>query len=334
MSPTGRWEPIELADYLAALPVRRRRLRFRVKGDLQVPAFSGALWHAVLGPALKAEVCTVPPGVCDGCWRRAECPYSRLMEPQPAGPSSAPLAALARIPGPLALDTAPWRGQRLQAGGDLEVGLVVVDRHGDLVEALTRALAAAGRPGLGRHRIPARLEGWTDSQRTDMLGGPSEVPDRGGTALRVRMLTPLRLKRRGQYLAEFDPVALARDIGLRVAALGHYHGGLPWPAPWPETHAEASALTVSQCRLRWVDAPRFSRRQERTIVLGGLLGDVEVSGVGPALARLLAAATILHAGKATALGFGQLALEAAAGNGEEITEAQFVRAKDSSDPSR
>lgn len=307
-----RWEPIALEDYLAALPVRRRRLRFRAKGDLSLPAFSGALWHAVLGPALKAGVCTVPPGACGGCRRLAECPFPQVMESRPAPSSSAPLAALARIPGPLALDTAPWRAQRLEAGDDLEVGLVVVDRHGDLIEALTRALAAAGHEGLGRRRAPVTLEGWADSAWT---GGDDDTPAtrETGTALRLRMLTPLRLKRRGQYVTEFDPVALGRDLGLRIAALGHYHGGLPWPAPWPSIDAEARLLSVSPGGPCWVDAHRFSRRQERTIVLGGLLGDVEVRGVGPALGRLLAAATVLHAGKATALGFGQLALEAVAG---------------------
>ncbi|MGH7265541.1 MAG: CRISPR system precrRNA processing endoribonuclease RAMP protein Cas6 [Candidatus Rokuibacteriota bacterium] len=316
MSATMRWEPIKLGDYLAALPVRRRRLRFRVEGDLPVPAFRGALWHAVLGPALKAEVCTVPPGVCSGCWRRAECPYPRVMESRPEAPSNAPLATLARIPRPLALDTAPWRAQRLETGGDLEVGLMLIDATGDLMQALTRALATAGRRGLGRRRVSASLEGWTDAPPTvasdDM--SPMLTPS---ASLRLRMLTPLRLKREGRYLMEFDPVALARDIGLRVAALGHYHGGLPWPAPWREVAAEAGALTVSRCRLRWANAPRFSRGQDRTIVLGGLLGDVEVRSVGPALARLLAAATVLHAGKATALGFGQLALEAVAGDKEE-----------------
>jgi hypothetical protein len=313
MSATVHWEPIKLADYLAALPVRRRRLRFRVEGDLQVPAFSGALWHAVLGPSLKTGVCTVPPGVCGGCWRWADCFYPRVMESRPVVSSKAPLATLARIPGPVVLDTAPWRGQRLQAGDDLEVGLVVLDRQGGLIEALTRALAAAGRRGLGWRRVSMILEGWMDSSWADALAGPSES-SRRGIVLRLRMVTPLRLKRHGRYLTEFDPVTLARDLGLRIAALGHYHGGLPWPAPWPEVVAEAVAVNVSRSRLRWVDAPRFSRRQERRIVLGGLLGDVELRGVGGALARLLAAATVLHAGKATALGLGQLALEAVAGD--------------------
>ena len=70
-----RWERIDLQEYFAALPIRHRRLRFRLERDLEMPAFAGALWHAVLGPALKDSVCTVPPGLCAGCRRRAECAY-------------------------------------------------------------------------------------------------------------------------------------------------------------------------------------------------------------------------------------------------------------------
>jgi hypothetical protein len=304
-----RWDPVKLEDYLAALPVRRRRLRFRVDGELAVPAFAGSLWHAVLGPALKSHVCTVPPGVCAGCPRVTECAYPYVMETRPRVASSAPLARLERIPGPLALDTAPWRRQQLRAGDDLEVGIVLIDRKDNLMTTLTQALAEAGRRGLGRRRVVARLEGWTDSAWMDVLRNPSMLEE-PLPRVRVRMLTPLRLKRAGRYLSEFDPTVFARDLGLRIAALGHHHAELPWPAQWVEIAAEAAAVTVARARLRWVDAPRFSLRQERTIVLGGLLGDVELRGVGPRLSRLLMASTVLHAGKAAALGLGQLALEA------------------------
>lgn len=316
MRAVSRWERIPLDRYLEALPIRRRRLRFRTDGELRLPAFSGALWHAVLGPALKAEVCTVPPGVCDGCARSSECAYPRLFESRAPSSSRAPLADVARIPGPFVLHTAPWLDRRLAPGEDFELGLAVADREGDLVAVLMRAFAAAVRRGLGRRRVTARLEGWTDEPWVLPTTGQvtDGVPD---AVLRLRMLTPLRLKHRGRYLRDFGAVALARDLALRVAALGHYHGGLPWPAPWPEVVAEAAALTVRRRRLRWVEASRFSRRQERMIVLGGLVGDVELRGVRADFRRLLAAGAALHAGKGSSLGLGQLALETATDDGED-----------------
>lgn len=129
-----------------------------------------------------------------------------------------------------------------------------------------------------------------------------------GQGLVLELLTPLRLMSRGAALREFDLAALARDLSRRVAALGHYHGGLPWPAPWAQVAEEAAAARATPVRLRWIDAHRYSARQGRRITLGGLVGDVRIEGVGPALGRLLEAGAVVHAGKGTSMGFGQLAL--------------------------
>lgn len=300
---TPRWERIPLAEYLAALPVRRRRLRFRVEGDLELPAFAGALWHAVLGPALKHEACTVPPGVCEGCARERECAYPLVFEAAPHRPDGAPLAALARIPGPLVLDTAPWKKRLIGAGTEFSVGFATVGRDRGLADTITSALVRGASSGLGRARCRARCEAVED------LGGlePVALPT-AREALRLRLLTPLRLKKRGAWLHDFELEALARDLSLRVAVLGHYHGGLPWPAPWSEVVSAVGTTSVKESRLWWVDARRYSARQRQVVPLGGLVGDVVLDGVEPPLGLLLRGATVLHAGKATSLGLGELDL--------------------------
>lgn len=310
------WEHIALKDYLDAMPVHRRRLRFRATGNLLIPAFSGTLWHAVLGPALKSATCPKAPAVCDLCAGLEQCAYARLLESRPQPGARAPLGSLARIPGPLVLDTSPWRTRWVRRGDDVELGVVVVDATGDLLRSVTGALALGAAGGLGRDRVSLKLEGWMDE--------PWPPATRGGhpdmASWRLRMRTPLRLKRNGTFLDHFHPVALTRDLGRRIAALGHYHGALPWPAPWTEVAADLEALQVVGQRLEWVEARRYSGRQARTVPLGGVIGDVELRRVGPALARLLTAATVLHAGKGTSLGLGELALETAArsdASGEE-----------------
>jgi hypothetical protein len=221
--------------------------------------------------------------------------------PRDAGP--APLSGLARIPGPLVLDTAPWRTRRFEPGEEFTVTFGVVEQDGALTETLTRALALAAEEGLGRSRGRARLEGYTHEERPCTAARSTH-----GRRAVLRLLTPLRLVRQGAPLREFDLAALARDLSLRVAALGHYHGGLPWPAPWPEVMEDAAAARVTPGRLRWMDAHRFSARQARRVTSGGLAGDAVLDGLGKALRGLLEAGTVLHAGKGTSMGFGQLAL--------------------------
>ncbi|MBI2528924.1 MAG: CRISPR system precrRNA processing endoribonuclease RAMP protein Cas6 [Candidatus Rokubacteria bacterium] len=292
-----------LDDYLDGLVIRRRTLRLRAVTPVEIPAFSGALWHAVLGPALKKVACPAPRGTCGACQRRPGCPYPIVMEAAPGDGGPAPMAGLARIPGPLVLDAGPWRTRRFEPGEEFTAAFALAGHDGALIEAVTRALAVAAEEGLGRSRGRARCEGYTHEEWPCPPGARGE-----GATVILRLLTPLRLVRRGAVLTTFDLVALTRDLSLRVAALGHYHGGLPWPAPWPEVAAEAAAARAQPMRLRWIDASRFSARQRRRITLGGLVGEVALDGVGPTLRRLLEAGTVLHGGKGASMGFGQLAL--------------------------
>jgi hypothetical protein len=96
-SAAPRWTSVPLAAYAAGLPLVRRRILLKATDDLVLPAFRGALWHSVLGLALKTRVCTVPPGLCPGCRRRPECAYPRLMEAQSPAAANGPLGRGARI---------------------------------------------------------------------------------------------------------------------------------------------------------------------------------------------------------------------------------------------
>jgi hypothetical protein len=310
------WTTIALDEYLDALPVRRRTLSFRPRAELAIPAFAGALWHAVLGPALRLEACRAPRGACEqGCVRPESCAFGAVMQSTPPAHASAPLARLARTPGPLVFDTAPWRERVVAPGEPFEIALVIVGRGTGLMDVVARAIERAARQGLGRARVAADYEGAVEAVGLARLGPLNQplVPAPGADArhdLRLHIRTPLRLKGRGTYVRDLDIDTLVRDLSFRVAALGHYHGDLPWPAPWAELAGDTAAVRIGTVALRWVDASRYSARQRRSVVLGGLMGTAELHGVGPSLARLLAAGTVLHAGKGTSMGFGQIAIEA------------------------
>lgn len=301
---------IDIGAYVSAIPARHRVLRFRTGGPFVVPAFAGALWHAVLGPALRAEACQAGVEACsDGPCRHPErCPFAIVMQSAPGGRAAAPLANVARVPGPLVFDTAPWRPWRLAGGEEFSIRFTMMGRVPGLADVAARALERAGEQGFGRDRVRATYLGGSEmivspSVQRGVLGGP----------LVLRAVTPLRLKRGGAFVREFDLAVLARDLSFRVAALGHYHGGLPWPAPWRAVAADAAAARIEGVDMRWVEAARFSARQERRIVLGGLIGQVELHDVGPSLRTLLAAGTLFHAGKGAALGLGQIAIDSPGG---------------------
>jgi hypothetical protein len=303
---TRPWMAVSLESYVAEVPVIRRELVLEAADDLALPAFKGALWHAVLGPALKSLVCTVPPGVCAGCHRRTECAYPRVMEAESPVASGGPIGGGARVPGLLVLDAGPWQAQRLRSGERFTLGITAVGRDPALADVIAEALVRGAAGGLGRRRSRARLVATISRpglQESVLASGVAPT-----ATVRIRLLTPLRLKRGGAILRRLDLQALARDLCLRLAALGHYHGGLPWPAPWADAVEQAGSARVTSST-RWVEAMRYSARQQREIVTGGLMGEVHIEGAGRDLRRLLAVGSVLHAGKGASMGLGELGVE-------------------------
>jgi hypothetical protein len=307
MAERTPWPEIPLGVYAGRLPVVRRRVWLEAARSLALPAFQGALWHAVVGRALKDMVCTVPPGVCAACPRQPECAYPAIMEPTSPREAAGPLGRGARIPGPLVFDTGPWGSRRVASGEPFPLDYALIgpdERRVSLIEdAITRAAAA----GLGRERIAARV---VESSARGDLTLPSDGAGETRT-IGIDLVTPLRLTRDGSSLRRFDLRALARDLTLRLAAIGHYHGRQPWPAPWTRVLAEAERAVVRCARVRWVDAQRYSARQRRRVAVGGLLGQVGIEDAGPELCLLLAVGAVVHAGKGASMGLGELALTAA-----------------------
>jgi hypothetical protein len=301
-----RWPRIPLPAYLAALPVSRRLVAFRAEDDLRLPAFRGALWHSVIGRALKEAVCVVPPGLCGACPRREVCEYPAVMESRSASAAEGPLGRGARVPGPLIIEPGTWEPRQVPAGELFRLDFAFAGRDGRALTAVEHAIREGARRGLGRRRARARavrLE-----SREPLAGVMARCSTAAPASVVLRLVSPLRLKRDGRYLRQFDLPALARDLSFRVAALGAYQGGLPWPAPWEEVREQAARASVREARTRWTEGVRYSARQEREIVLGGLVGEVSIEGAGPELVQLLAAGTVLHAGKGASMGLGQIEL--------------------------
>jgi hypothetical protein len=312
------WAVIPLEAYARSMPLWRARFTLETHASLRLPRFSGALWHGVLGAAVKRLACTVPPGVCRGCPERPSCPYPRLMEAEsprtaPPGPATGLLPPGARLPSPLILDTGPWSAVGIPRGGRFHLDLAIVGSDGRQREIVSRAVSDAVSQGLGRSRATARVMACEERPGLDEVLDSSA---RSTGTVRLRLVSPLRLKRRGAVLRAFDLEALARSLSWRLALLGHYHGRLPWPAPWADALEQARPTRIGDARVRWIEGVRYSTRQGREIVTGGLVGDVVLHAVGPELARLLAIGGLLHAGGGASTGLGQLEVEAQPGGRE------------------
>src|SRR6266404_2977301 len=68
------------------LPFARYRLRFKPRGKVQLPEYTGSAWRGALGHALKKAVCVTHLNACPPCLLYRSCPYPYIFEtPPPPG---------------------------------------------------------------------------------------------------------------------------------------------------------------------------------------------------------------------------------------------------------
>ena len=184
-------------------------------------------------------------------------------------------------------------------------------------------MAAAG---LGSNRVPFELArvraraadgSWlTLFEHGRALGPialPPSLPPRDGlegNSVRIRLLTPLRLKARGQLAETLDFRSLAFAMLRRTLELAHFHvPGAPIDWTFRPLLDRAAAVRLTGSHLTWLDWDRYSSRQRAPMTLGGLVGSLDLQGDLAPFAPLLRAAEILHVGKGATFGLGRIAVE-------------------------
>lgn len=314
------------------LPVQRYRLLFSTAADRAVPAFSGNVWRGAFGHALRELACLTAASACAGCERRADCAYAYLFEtPPPAG------ATLMRLypsaPHPFIL-----RELAEQAPGTSVLLLTLMGKAQGLLALVVEALrlaAQGGRSGRGidgqhlqlievHQELGLGRDVW---QRIDAERGllrpvevlpaaipvpmPMPMPMPVQLDIRLRFITPLRVKREGKTLtaATLDFAAFFGALMRRISMLQAFHTGQALQAPFAELAARSREV---QMRSDWQPAAqqRFSSRQKRAMPMDGLIGDVALSAAdAQAFWPFLWLGQFVHAGSAATMGLGCYEIE-------------------------
>lgn len=296
--------------------------------SLDLPAFPGTLLRSAFGVALRRSVCTTGAPTCQGCPHVRSCAYGSAFETPLAAADAHPGLGGQSAPHPfvLGLDD-PTAHRTVAAGAPLDVQLSLIGSGRSFLAPFILALGSLAQSGLGRDRIPLDLVAVTDRATGDRLWDAQErvfvgVPtDRTPATLlshrpvpsagRVRLvsLTPLRLLDKGRPVKGLTPTELTRNLVRRFTALGHCHCGVDIEVDTKSLSERAGQLTVTHDTLAWTDLERYSRRQARTMTLGGLAGTLELTGDLEPLWPWLLLGEALHVGKGTAFGLGRYTLE-------------------------
>ena len=194
------------------------------------------------------------------------------------------------------------------------------DERGDPTPAFG---PAGGRANADMRGDVAEHEEWTPIFEPG--GGLSPVPARPPApppapprTVRVRLLTPLRVKRREHFVGvqDFDFRALTSGLLRRISLLTYFFGETPLETDFAGLLRHAETVPVAGRALHWREWTRYSSRQNEKLQMGGLVGSFELAGSD--LDRfwpLLWLGQWTHAGKACSMGLGRYVLEPVGGEG-------------------
>lgn len=310
---------------IVALPltVSRYRLRFMAEEPLRLPAYAGSAWRGALGHALKQLVCVTHEARCPDCLLYRSCGYPYLFE-TPPDPAIALLRKYPAAPHPFLLRP-PADTRRPLAEGEETVLELTLFGHGHrYLPYVLHALDQAAAHGLGAQRgrlalatVEQQTEtGWTPIYRPDgpLTPKPPRIPEPPPCPkrLRLRIETPLRLAADNDHITPetFRFTHLLGSLLRRVSLLIAFHGDAPLTTDFAALARAADAVPLTAARLRWRDWSRYSSRQQKSVPMGGLVGEIELNGDGlPPFWPWLWLGQWTHAGKGAVMGLGGYQLD-------------------------
>jgi len=146
--------------------------------------------------------------------------------------------------------------------------------------------------------LGARLDQWIEARLTRL--------PRDSETLRLRFLTPARIKSDDQLQPRPDFDLIVRNLLRRVSMMTELYGDAPLSLDYRGLLDRAATVAVRSSDLRWWDVERYSTRQQAPMRMGGFVGEIEFAGaVLRDFLSLLAAGELLGIGKGTSFGLGR-----------------------------
>lgn len=139
-----------------------------------------------------------------------------------------------------------------------------------------------------------------------LINGPYDEVD----LVKIKLLTPLRLKYEGRLCSRVEFHHLMLNILRRIAALYYFSEGKPLEIDHKEIIESAKKVETLDSHFQWYDYYRYSGHQKNGMYLGGITGWAEYDGKQiKKFIPLLRVAEVIAIGKAATFGFGRIAVE-------------------------
>ncbi|MCS6886386.1 MAG: CRISPR system precrRNA processing endoribonuclease RAMP protein Cas6 [Acidobacteriota bacterium] len=318
-----------------SLPLLQSQIKIRSCERAELPAFLGSTLRGAFGRALKSVVCIVNHGECQRCIVKTRCIYPYIFE-TPVPENIIQLQGQARAPHPfvLSLPIEPdynWNSKRqiYHQGDVLYFRLLLMGKAVYSLPFVIYTIQKMARQGLGVHRGKFELAHVVDREGREIFSAEtgtlssnlkpvplSELVEKrlenlhlAEDSLKVRFISPVRIRSNGDLQTHIDFQLLMRNILRRLSQLMILHGQEALELDFKDLLEQASKVATLSSSLRWIDLERYSSRQKTKLKIGGLVGTVRYRGNLAKFLPLLAAGEILNIGASTSFGLGEFRIE-------------------------
>lgn len=317
-------------EFLQTLYLYRYRFSLRAVDEIDLPPFKGFALRGVFGTVLRELACGSPSTVCTRCTRQIGCPYVYLFETIPhAGLVDA--AKYSSYPRPYVIIPPLDTTTRYRPGDRLSFEIILIGRAVEFFPFIVATFEEVCRRGFRRKGVPGRfslkaIESLTADDHSRLIyrdgtlnegGAPvcfshlhRAWPERNAT-VKLTFLTPLQLKEQGNLVRKTPPMSLLLEaLARRANLLNYLHCGGSFVSSGPFAENSGRNKTLNS-NLRWEKLERFSNRQKRRLLQGGLIGEVTYGGETILeYLTLLRLGEIIHLGRSTTFGLGRYRMAA------------------------
>ena len=309
---------------LPQLAIGYYQFHFEAKGNVRLPSYAGSAWRGAFGHALKRAVCVTNMRQCEPCLLYRTCAYSYLFETPPPA-SAAKMRKYTAVPHPFVIQP-----DTTSDGKIYKLRLILFGRANSLLPYVIHAYERAAEKGLGMGRTPLALTEVSQAcklsgERWSVIYQPGaslqslpalnpDIPTKSGH-VKITLHTPMRLQRNGSLVtpSEFTFADLFSTLLRRISMLTYFHTDTPLETDFAELTRQARQITWQDTKLQWFDWARYSSRQETSMQMGGIVGELflNTTSLDPFWPYLWLGQWT-HAGKGTSMGLGHYRIDTVA----------------------
>lgn len=293
-----------------------------------LPPYKGSTFRGVFGRALKRVVCALKRQECGQCLLKQRCVYALVFETSEA--MEAPQGSrIVSPPHPYVIEPPLTTETEFPEGASFDFNLLLFGELNNNLPYFIYAFDQMGKIGIGkkidgkrgrfalkevRHKeqtvysdADQKLNARNSIERLSIPAAADCSED--SFCLKLILETPLRLKFENRFKADLLFHVFVRAMLRRVSSLLNCYGDGEPSLDYRGLVKRAETIKTIDKNLSWFDWKRYSHRQDKSMLMGGMVGSVTFEGKIGEYLPLIEFISKVHLGKQTSFGLGKIKAE-------------------------